>query len=410
MIEIISNRHLVPDLSVKKQHTSFLGCEEINNAGKFFKQYPGYRPTPLHALPGLAAEAGISNIYVKDESTRLGLNSFKPLGGFYAIARVIAEKLGIDYLQAGYNYLSSEEAGKILGKITFTTATDGNHGRGVAMAATAFGHHARVYLPRGSKASRVRAVEEEGGTAIVTDFNYDDTVSYVSDLAEEKGYTVVQDTVMEGYNKIPAWIMQGYALMIKEILDTIEDSSHPAHPTPLRYPTHIILQAGVGSFPAAVAGYLLERLGERAPSIIIAEPENAACFFKSASGDGTPLSVGGDLETIMAGLACGVPNPTAWDILKINAGHFLSLPDWVAARGVRVLRCPIYPDPPVISGESGSVGTGLLSILGLERFESLKSSLDMDKDTIALVFNTEGVTDPVLNREILWDGRHPTPS
>lgn len=403
------NKHYKADLAAQKKHTKFLSTEKINAVAGFYEQCPAYKPTPLLSLPNLAEIIGIKNIYVKDESARLGLDSFKALGGFYAIARLLAEQLDLDYLEAGFAYLSSDKAKKNLGQITFTTATDGNHGKGVAMAATTFGHRSVVYLPRGSKKRRVKAVEEVGGTAYVTDWNYDDTVEFVFEEAKRKGYIVVQDTAMEGYYKTPAWIMQGYALMVKEIIDDIEQvQSNRRLKSPL-YPTHVILQAGVGSMPAAVTGHFLERLEERSPQVIIVEPENAACFFKSALGSGVPQKVGGSLETIMAGLACGEPSPVGWEIIKTCAKHFLSLPDWVAARGVRALKHPLPGDPAVASGESGSVGTGLLSLFNLDALSGLKEILALDEDSAALVINTEGVTDPDLNREILWDGKYPTP-
>lgn len=410
MILINSNKHFKPVLAAQKEHTAFLSRAEIAGVANFYNQCPNYHPTPLYSLPGLAGAIGIKNIYVKDESARLGLDSFKALGGFYAIARLIAEKLGEDFLKTGFGYLSSGKAKKVLGEITFATATDGNHGKGVAMAATSFGHRAAVYLPRGSRENRVKAIEEAGGSAYVTEWNYDDTVRYVFEEAKRKGYTVVQDTVMEGYRKTPGWIMQGYALMAKEIIDSIEQGRVSSDLNSGSYPTHVILQAGVGSMPASVTGYFLERLAAKNPHTIIVEPENAACFFKSAAGDGSPKTVSGDLETIMAGLACGVPNPVAWEIIKSSAKHFLSLPDWVAARGVRILKNPLPGDPAIISGESGSIGSGFLSLFACDALPGLKEKLGLDKDSVVLVLNTEGVTDPITNCEILWDGKYPTPA
>ena len=409
MILLNNNKHYKPDLTAQKEHTSFLSRTEIEGVANFYQKCPGYRPTPLHSLPALAGIIGIRNIYVKDESSRLGLDSFKALGGFYAIARLIAEQLDEDFSKTDFNRLSSEKAIKTLGKMTFTTATDGNHGKGVAMAATAFGHRADIYLPRGSRDSRVKAIEAAGGSAYVTDLNYDDTVKYVFEEAAKKGHTVVQDTVMEDYLKTPTWIMQGYALMAGEIVDQLEQKLPGDSHTSNIYPTHVILQAGVGSMPTSIAGYFLERLGDNRPHPIIVEPENAACFFKSAAGEGEPKTVSGDLETIMAGLACGIPNPVAWEIIKGSARHFLSLPDWIAARGVRVLKHPLPGDPPIISGESGSVGPGLLSLFANNSLPDLKEKLGLDKDSVVLVLNTEGITDPATSCEILWDGSYSTP-
>lgn len=409
MILYKENQHYNPELALPENISALFKGYEIDHVEIFYSQYPKYKPTPLHSLPGLAKNIAVKNVYVKDESTRLGLNSFKALGGFYAIARYITGSMGWDYRTTNFEALTSNEVKKSLGKLTFMTATDGNHGKGVAMAASSFGHQAIVYLPYGSCISRIKAIEEVGGIAHVTDLNYDDTVKYAFAEANVTGATVIQDTVLKDYEEIPGWIMQGYTLIAKEIIDSIEQNTITKKLSSPVYPTHIFLQAGVGSMAGSLICYLVERLGNNLGNIILIEPDNAACFFKSACGDGKPAKVEGNLETIMAGLACGEPSPVVWDITRNSVKYFLALPDWVAARGVRVLKNPLAGDPSITAGESGSVGTGLLSLFADNQLSDLKVRLCLDESSTALVINTEGITDPMINRQILWDGKFPTP-
>ncbi|OWZ82646.1 diaminopropionate ammonia-lyase [Natranaerobius trueperi] len=404
IILISKNAHLESISCKNKRYTSFVDQTEIERIANFYNQYSSYETTPLLSLPGLASIIGINNIYVKDESTRLGLDSFKALGGFYAIARLIAEKLEKNIFEMSLDFLKSDYVKKTIGKLTFVTATDGNHGKGVAMAATALGHNSIVYLPKGAEKSRVEAIKQVGGTPYVSDYNYDETVKLAFSEANKHGFEVVQDTALPGYETIPKWIMQGYAVIAKEILDEIEKSNT------FKYPTHVIYQAGVGSVAGAIQGYLVERLGEKIPTNLVVEPSNAACMLKSAKGNGDPKTVTGDLDTVMAGLSCGEPNPIGWEIIKRFSDYFISVPDWVAARGVRILNSPIESDPQINAGESGGIGIGLLSLFMLHEFHEMKDLIGLTKESNVLLINTEGITDPYVNRKIIWDGKYPTPS
>jgi diaminopropionate ammonia-lyase len=376
--------------------------EEI--AGKvhgFHRQLPNYTPTRLAALKGLAKTWGMGEIFVKDESTRFDLKAFKVLGGSYAVARLICKKLGMRLEDTDYAYLVGDEARRRIGRMTLTTATDGNHGRGIAWAAEQLGQDAVIYMPKGTAPSRVENIRGHGASVEVTDLNYDDAVRLSCRMAEKNGWHVIQDTAWEGYEEIPLWIMQGYMTMCKEAVDQMAEENAA--------PTHVFVQAGVGSLAGAVVGYLANRFRHRPPRFIIMEPNNAACIFASAAvGDGKPHAVTGDLDTIMAGLACGEPNPIGWDILRDFPSGYVCCDNYVAANGIRILANPVDKDPAVEAGESGSVGIGLLDLLANHTaFEKTKQALDIGPDSKLLFFNTEGATDPVNYREILWYGKYP---
>lgn len=370
----------------------------------FHRQLPGYAPTRLVALRGLAKEWGVGGIYVKDESSRFGLKAFKVLGGSYAMARLVSRRLGVDLEETDFECLTSSEVRRKVGKMTFATATDGNHGRGIAWAAEQLGQQAVVYMPKGAAASRVENIRSHGAEVVVTDMNYDDTVRLARRTAEEKGWHVVQDTAWEGYEEIPVWIMQGYMTLAKEALEQMAEKDGE--------PTHVLVQAGVGALAGAVIGYIANRLRRRLPKFIIMEPNNAACIFASAlAGDGKPHAVKGSLETIMVGLACGEPNPIAWPILRDFPTCYLRCADYVAANGIRILANPVKGDSPIEAGESGSVGAGVLELLASHSaFCGLREALGIGPDSKLLLLNTEGATDPVNYREILWHGKYPSPT
>jgi len=368
--------------------------ESVEPVFSFHKSIPGYHRTPLYCLPGLAGHLGIGNIYVKDESQRFGLNAFKALGATWAVARIVSEKLG--WTLSDSNFLDLKQAASQIKDLIFVTATDGNHGRGVAWAAARLGFKAVVFMPAGSAEIRVRAIENEGATVQVTDRNYDDTVRMAAGAAKENGWHLVQDTAFEGYEKIPAWIVQGYTTMAREVLEQLTARD-------LERPTHLFLQAGVGSMAASVLGYYANVLGDACPRTMIVEPNQADCFYQSAlADDGVPRVVGGDLKTIMAGLACGVPSPFAWRILRDFAAGFVSCPDEVAAIGMRQMARPLGEDPAIVSGESGAVGIGLIcQLMSDSKLAGMRQQMNLDRSSVLLCFSTEGDTDPDNYRAIV---------
>ncbi|MNN09685.1 Diaminopropionate ammonia-lyase [compost metagenome] len=349
------------------------------------------------SLKELAKRLGVKAIYVKDESHRFGLGSFKVLGGTYAIGRALARRLGDPIENVTFDKLKSSEVREKLGTITFATATDGNHGRGVAWTAKQLGHQSVVYMPKGSSLSRLDHIREAGADVSITEWNYDDSVRHAAHQAEIHGWEVIQDTSWEGYVEAPVHIMQGYTTMANEALTQLTESEG-------KEPTHVFVQAGVGAFAGAVMAYLNNAMKE-SPIGVVIEPDQADCLYRTCvAGDGQLHTVEGDMNTIMAGLACGEPNPLGWEILKEFADVFVSLPDSVAARGMRVLGNPLRGDTAVISGESGAVTTGFLSIVMTdERCEELRQQLGLNEESVVLLFNTEGDTDPDMYRQVVWD-------
>ena len=373
---------------------------EVRAARAFHESFPQYRVTPLAELKELARFYGLKKLCVKDESFRFGLNAFKVLGGSFAMARYISKLTGRPTEELTYEVLTSPELKAQTGDLTFFSATDGNHGRGVAWAAKKLWQKAVIMMPRGSQKSRFENIQKEGALTTIEEFNYDDCVRKAAAAAvKTPGGVVIQDTAWKGYEEIPAWIMQGYGTMALESDEQFCAGTAEA-------PTHVFIQAGVGSLAGAVVGYFTNRYPKNPPKFIVAESDQADCLYRSAqAGDGSVRIVEGDMRTIMAGLACGEPNTSSWQILKDKASFFVSLPDWAAANGMRVLGAPLSGDPRVISGESGAAPAGLLySLMTEEALCPLREKLELGAESRVLLFSTEGDTDPENYRHIVWDG------
>lgn len=379
------------------QNSSLFNAESAKKIRKFHCQIDGYKPTPLVSLPMLAKKLGVKSILVKDESHRFGLNAFKVLGGSYALGSLLAEYIDIDITEIDLKTVSS----KLDKPLVFATATAGNHGTGVAWAAREMGQRAVVYMPKGSSPVSVERIRGLGAECIVTDINYDDTVRLANKTAEENGWILVQDTAWKGYEKIPTWIAQGYMTMADEAVEQAAEMSEGM-------PTHVILQAGVGSMAGGVLGYLADKLGADNFETIIAEPAAADCIYRSGtSAQGEIVNVTGELNSIMAGLACGEPNPVTWQILKDCSNYFASVDDNVTATGMRVLGNPLQDDPRVISGESGAITLGVLYKLCSDPSNhDLLEKLGLDQDSVVLVFSSEGDTNPNRYRDIVWDAKY----
>lgn len=370
---------------------------EIEKAITYFKKYSQYKPSPLFKLEALSKQLGIEGIYIKDESDRFGLKSFKVLGGFLAISKLLAARLGKDLSEVDFNLLKSRESREKTGEITFACTTDGNHGFGVAWTARQLDQKAVVYMPAGSSANRVKRIEETRARVIVTDKNYDDTVRITISDAMSNGWEIIQDTAWEGYTRIPADIIQGYGIIAAEAVEQMRDFDYGR-------PTHIFVQAGVGALAAAVTGYFAAAFPEAPPVMVVVEPHAANCIYRSLKL-GRLVKVDGGLKTIMAGLACGEPNPIAWDIIRRVAGAAVSVHDRIAEKGMRMLANPVRKDKRIISGESGAVTAGLVvELLSDNRYGELKAALKIDEKSKILLINTEGDTDPDIYKRIVNAG------
>lgn len=378
-----------------------MSMEEMSKANNFHKSFPQYEVTPLTRLSRLAEYLGLKRLYVKDESYRFGLNAFKVLGGSYAIARYIAQQTGKDVSEIPYDVLTSEKLREEFGQAAFFTATDGNHGRGVAWAANKLGQKCTVRMPKGSTQTRLNNIAKENATVTIEDLNYDECVRMAAKEAENTEHgVIIQDTAWEGYEEIPTWIMQGYGTMAYEADEQLGEYGCDR-------PTHIFIQAGVGSLAGAVQGYFANRYAGNEPTVVIVEADVAACLYKSAVAcDGKPHIVDGDMLTLMNGLACGEPSTISWDILRNHVDTFVSCPDWVTAKGMRLLAAPIKGDTPVTAGESGAVTMGLLyNLMKNEEYKELRDQLKLNENSKVLLFSTEGDTDPGRYKSIVWDGK-----
>lgn len=376
---------------------SLMNAEEMEKVRAFHKSFPQYERTPLASLNNLAARLGVKGIYMKDESYRFGLNAFKVLGGSFAMAKYIAGVLGCDVSELTYDKLTSRELRDKIGQVTFFTATDGNHGRGVAWAANKLGQKSVVYMPAGSSRIRLENIRKEGADASIIDGGYTKAVQMATaDSKKVSNGVVVQDTAWEGYEEIPGWIMQGYGTMAAEAEEQMRECGAGK-------PTHIFVQAGVGSLAGAVQGYFANVYGNECPVTTIMEPNATDCIYKSALAKEWAAVEEG--ETIMAGLNCGEPNTISWDILKNKSSFFVSAPDWVAAKGMRMLAAPLRGDDRVISGESGAVGMGLVAeIMQSEDMTEFRNALKLEENSVILMFSTEGDTDPGKYLDIVWNG------
>ncbi len=390
-------------------HFSFEKAQEVR---EYHASFAEYAPTQLHALPHLAQYLGLKNFFLKDESTRFGLKAFKVLGASHAMGRYLAKALGKDFSQVTAEYLCNEDVRTQLGKMIFTSTTDGNHGRGVAWTAQKLQQEARIFMPYGSEQGRVTNITDLGASCTVTDLNYDATVAKTWEEAQEKGHILVQDTSWEGYEDIPLWIKQGYLTLGLEALEQMQAMEV--------LPTHVFLQAGVGSFPAAMVAFFHAVLQEKAPKCIIMEPHSANCIYTSAAaGDGNAHTVTGDLTSLMAGLACGKPCMQSWPILRDYATAYFSCPDYFAAHGMRILAAPLRncdcteekaQDRAIVAGESGASTTGLVHwLMTDESAREYRQVLQLNSESNVLCISTEGDTVPEIYRSVVWQGAYGQP-
>ena len=367
---------------------------------------PGYHMSPLKSLPNLARRIGVGGIWVKDESERLSLNSFKVLGGAYAIYKKLLERGGFSEEELSLKNLLQLDGNhrKKLGHPVFATATDGNHGTGVAWAAHKMGFPAVIYVHSLTTKDRIRGIQRQGGKVVVVEGNYDDAVRQVSIDAKKNGWEIISDTSWQGYEDVPKWIMQGYSTIFVEAQEQFSGQG-------IIRPTHLLVQAGVGSLAAAAIGFYSVLFEDNVPISMVVEPTKAACLYESMRiGDGKPHGVTGELDTIMAGLACGDPNPMAWETLYNCADFFAKCPDYVAAKGMRVYSTPLTDDPFIVSGESGAVTLGaLMYTMESEGARELRDAMGLNEESQIMLINSEGNTSPDEFRSVVWEGSMPVP-
>lgn len=389
--EIFINPRLCPaEDSLEKVAPGVVDADGFARAAAEIKAWPGYRPTALYSLDGMAARLGLGRIFYKDESTRFGLGAFKALGGAYAVLRHLQDVLGDEVTLA--DLLAGRYRARTRG-ITVCAATDGNHGKAVAWGAKLFNCRAVIYIHEGVSAGREQAIAAFGAEMRRIPDNYDASVRACTADAAKNGWQVISDTTWDGYQEIPRHVMHGYGVMMNEVFSQL-----PAH----QEFSHVFIQAGVGGLPAAVAGYLWLELDALRPKIVVVEPEKADCHFKSARA-GTPTVVTGKLDTLMAGLACGEVSPLAWRLLDKASFAFMTVPDAAAVFAMQSLAEGHGADPKIVGGEAGVGGLAGLIVAALD--PTARSTLLLDKNSRILIIGSEGATDPVLYAELV--GRKP---
>lgn len=378
--QFLINRHVgTPGVVVLPEGGYRRAREEIT-------AWPGYAPTPLVSLPDVAQAARVAAVHYKDEGGRFGLGSFKALGGAYAVLRLLSTELAKRGLA---NAASSAEL--IEGKyrkatqgITVTCATDGNHGRSVAWGAQRFGCRCVIFVHEHVSQGRRDAIAQYGAEIRVVPGTYDDAVRAAQRTAAQEGWFVISDTSYPGYTEVPRDVMQGYRLMAEEAAEALEQP-----------PTHVFVQGGVGGVAAAVSAQMRAHYGASAPRLIVVEPDRAACLLASAEA-GQPTAVAGDLDTLMAGLACGEPSLLAWQELERAAFAFMAVPDAAAVDCMRLLA---RREPKVVAGESAVAGLAGLLLAAREPFA--RTALGLEEDSRVLLFGTEGATDPALYAKLV---------
>lgn len=355
--------------------------------------WPNYAPTELLSLPGFAKACGVGEVLYKDESTRFGLGSFKALGGAYAVLRQLADHVErTTGVRPDAAALARGDHRALTADITVCCATDGNHGRSVAWGAQTFGCACVIYLHATVSKGREQAIAQYGARIERTTGNYDESVHLASRDAAANGWIVISDTSWEGYTKIPGDVMHGYTVMAAEMMTAIK-GNNGTKPV-----THVFVPGGVGGVAAAMLAPLWWSLGTRRPSLIVVEPERAACLFASARA-GKLTTLTGDIETVMAGLCCGEPSASAWTLLGPGADAFVTIPDDAALSMMSVLANGIADDPPIVCGESAAAGPAALRVTMADA--QAASALGLDSQSRVLLLGTEGDTDPELYEQIV---------
>ena len=353
--------------------------------------WPLYAPTPLRDLPGMARAVGVGALLYKDEAHRFGLGSFKALGGAYAVLRVLQDALRAQGVEAGAADLAAGRHRDAVAALTMCCATDGNHGRSVAWGAQTFGCRSRIYIHEGVSADREAAIRALGATTVRLEGDYDASVRACARDAAANGWTLVADTDAGGGSPdIPALVMQGYTLIVRELLDALDAA-----------PSHVFVPAGVGGLAAAVAGYWT-LLGPR-PRVVAVEPHAADCVFR-ALRDGRPAPLRGDIDSFMACLSAGEVSPLAWPVLRQAVDDAVAIPDAAAVDAMRALADGRHGDAPLVSGESGCAAVAAL--MALADRPDLRRALDLGPAARVVAIGSEGATAPDLWEAVV--GRAPT--
>lgn len=385
-VRIVSNARAAPRSA---RALAVISVQDFASARAEIVSWPGYQPTPLVKLAGLGSALGVGSVLYKDEAFRFGLGSFKALGGAYAVARVLSRELGRCGLAenaTAADFLARRYADSV-SAISVTSATDGNHGRSVAWGAQMFGCRAVIYIHETVSEERGAAIGRFGAEVVRTSGGYDDAVRHAFAEAQRRGWHVVQDTAISSYRAVTLDITCGYGVIATEVMEQASER-----------PTHVIVQAGVGGLASAICARFWQAWGRQRPRFLVLEPSNAACVAASLEA-GKRVDVTGDLETVMAGLACGEVSELAWDVLATGADSALVIDDSLALEGMRRLAFPRDADPVIVGGECSGGAVGAL--LGVSRQPQLMTRLGLNAESRVLLIGTEGATDPAIYEKIV---------
>lgn len=364
------------------------GAPAAAKALEMLRLHPSYRVSPLRSLRGVASTAGVQSVHIKDESGRFGLGSFKSLGGAYAVVCIALEEASrVLGRVVTASELLDPDVRAVVRNLNVGCATDGNHGRSVAAGANLAGCRANIFVHEGVSPERIAAIARFGANVVEVAGNYDDAVAEAERVCEANNWIIVSDTSWPGYERIPRLVMQGYTVMVSEILDQLVQAS----------PTHVFLQAGVGGFAAAIAANLTLRTGVARPKFIVVEPDRAACLFES-NKVGAPIKIAPVEPTVMAMLECYEPSMLAWEILSRLVEAYMTVRDADAIAAMKQLAAAENGASRVIAGESG--GAGLAGLLAAATDPRSRELLGLDADSRVLLFNTEGATDPSIYKSL----------
>ncbi|WP_224544624.1 diaminopropionate ammonia-lyase [Mesorhizobium sp. CA16] len=357
-----------------------LGIVGGERAERYLEARDDHAETPLHALPALADRLGVAALYVKDEGQRLGLGSFKALGGAYAVMRLVLEEAGKRFgRDVDIGEINDPKLRAIAAQMTFCCATDGNHGRSVAQGAGLVGARSVIYVHAGVSRERVAAIARFGAEIVEVEGGYDHAVREVARVGAERGWKIVSNTSWLGYERVPGLVMQGYTVIVRETLRRLAEP-----------PTHVFLQAGVGGFAAAIAGHVAVMLGSRRPKAVVVEPRRSACVYASAEA-GRPVTIAQQQPTVMTMLECAEPSLVAWRVLARVGDAFMTVEEEDAVAVMKRLARPLGNDPAIVSGESG--GVGLAGLVRAAGDGQMRAALGLDAGSRVLVVNSEGATD-----------------
>jgi diaminopropionate ammonia-lyase len=387
-IRHLDNPEFNPDGDCPENIVGILDTDMAMEAQREIACWKGYIPTPLYSLDAIARSAGVGALYYKDEGARFPPGSFKALGGAYAVQQLLRQEIRrLTGESVSLEDVRMRKYPDAAGGITVATATDGNHGRSVAWGAGRFGCRCVIYIHREVSEGRRAAMEAYGAEVVRVDGNYDDSVRRAQADATANGWFIVSDTSYPGYTTIPRYVMAGYTLMIKEVLDQLPGGDSL---------THVFLQGGCGGLAGAVAAYLWQVLGERRPRLVVVEPVQADCLYQSVSA-GRRVDVDIREESLMAGLSCGEVSTLAWSMIQPSVRDFVSMNDDLIAPTMRLLAR--NSDTAIVAGESAV--PGLAVILAASRRPDLQRALDLNRQSRILVLGTEGATDAGIYRELV---------